>query len=634
MSTPISSTSSSTSTQTASSSPSQSDSQAAIQSLLRSGPAVSFGGLVSGLNVQQIVQALLTANQAPILQLQSQQAHEQAKLAAWQDISTKLQSLQAAADTLGLQGTVSAKQVSFAGPSGTFASATATPTAATGIFQLQIDHLATSTKVVSTTGVGRAIVGTDIATNSSKLSTPVTKGTFSIGVTDPVTSNVTYHQISVALGEDFNSILADINTQTGGAVSGAIVGNAIQLTSNNGQPIALGSGGDKSNFLSAVKLLGQPSATTMTSSGPVGVANAGVALDQSNVNGLATGTTTGSINVNGVTITYNSSTDSLNTVLNRINSSAAGVTATYDPNSDTVSFTSSKTGNIDISASDGTGNLLSSLNMLAPAAHQLGTSAKYEVNGGPAQFSLSNTVKNLVPGVTVTLQAVTPAGSPLTGSVSMDTSVGTKAIQDFLTAYNGVADLIAKDTAYNPQTKVAGIFLGESTLSAIQQQLDEGLFISHGVTKGLTPPFTDLSTIGLSTGPVGSKPGTTLDLQFDADKFQAALTTNPVAVTNLVNTVFGQLSKSLFNVIKPFGPIDNAIRTEDHQILDYQHEIDDQTQRLQSQEQLLNSEFSRLDEQLGRLQASSTTGAAVLSAMAAQGGQSSGTKSTGAGQTG
>ncbi len=616
MSTPISSTSSSTSTQTDTS---QQDTQAAIQALLRTGPSISFGGLVSGLNTQQIVQALLAADQAPILKLQSQQAHEQQKLTAWQDINSKLQALQAAADTLGLQGTVSAKNVVFTGPSGSFATGTATPTAANGIFQLQIDQLATATKVASTTGIGQPIVGTDIATFSSKLATAVTQGTFSIGVTDPVTGSVTYHQVAVTLGDTWDAILANISSATSGDVTGTVTGNGIQLQSNNGQPILLGSGGDTSNFLSVAKLLGQPSATTMTSSGPVGVANPAVALDQASINGLTTGTTTGTFTINGVTINYNSTTDSLNTILDRINSSAAGVTATYDPNSDTVSLTSSKTGNIDVSVADGNGNLMASLGLLAPAAHQLGKSAKYEING-VTQYSLTNTVKNIVPGVTVTLQAVTT--SPLTGTVSIDTSVGTKAIKDFVTAYNAVADLIQKDTDYNQRTKKAGIFLGDLTVSTIQQQLDQGLFISNGLQKGLTAPYTDISTIGLSTGAIGSKPGTTLDLQFDENKFQAALTTNPAAVTNLVNTVFGQLSKSVFDLIKPFGLVDSAIRAEDRQILDYQNEIDDQTQRLQDREQALNQQFNQLDEELARLQAASTTGAAVLASLAAQGAKS------------
>ena len=599
-------------------------SQATLSALLAqsapsasTGAPISFGGLVSGLNTQAIIQALLTADQAPIVQLQSEQAREQAKLSAWQDLNTKLGALQAAADTLGLQGSVSAKQVSFAGPSGTFASGTASPNTPTGSFQLQIDQLATATQVKSTAGVGAAILGTDVMSTNSKLSTPVTSGTFTVGVTDPVSHLVTNHQISITTGEDFNTVLADVNTQTSGAVSGSVVGNTIQLTSNNGQPITLGSSGDSSNFLSVVKLLGQPSATTMTSSGPVGVANPNVALDQGNINGFTTGTTNGTLAVNGVTINYNSTTDSLNTVLNRINASAAGVTATYDPVSDTVTVASAGTGNVDISLADGTGNLLSSLNVTAAGAHHLGQSAKYEVNGGTAQYSLSNTVNNLVPGVNVTLQSVT-TGGPITGSISLNNTVGTNAVQAFVTAYNSVVDTITQDTAFDTNTKVAGIFLGDPTVTSIQQQLDQGLFISNGVSQGLTPPYTDISTIGLSTGPVGSQPGTTTDLQFDASTFQAALSANPSAVTNLANTVFSQLSKTTLSIVQPFGLVDSAIQGETQQITDFQNEIFAQNLILQQQQALLTTEFSNLDTALANLQSQSAAGASVLASLAAQ----------------
>jgi flagellar hook-associated protein 2 len=827
MSTPVSGSGSSTSS-SGSTTSSQQLAQQEIQALLQQSnqPAVSFGGLVSGINTQQIVQALLAADQAPLIQIQAQQAQQQAKLVAWQDVNSKLQAVQAAADTLGLQATVSARQVTFAGANGTFATAVASPSAANGSFQLEIDQLATATRVQSTSGVGGSITGTDLATGSSKLATPVSTGSFTV---DGQT-------ITVTAGEDFNSILADISTQTHGVVTGSIVNNRVQLTSAS--TINLGSGGDTSNFLSVVKLLGQPAATTMSSAGPVGVVNPTVALDQSNISGLQTGVTTGSLTINGVTITYNSTSDSLSTILGKINASAAGVTAAYDAASDTVTFTSSKTGNIDVSMADGGGNLLSSLKLVAQAqsttnigqaitgaddatsssklpaavtagtftvdgfqvtvsagetfgailtdigtqtggavtgaivgdtiqltsnngqqialgnggdtsnfltvarlsgtgftvtssgpvgeanatatldnaslngltstttgamvingvtinydttvdslnavinrinnsgagvaaaydsstdkvtltstngsgvtisdtsgnlastlalpasvsgAHQLGQSAKYEVNGGPAQYSLTNTVNNLVPGVNVTFQAATPVGSPLTGTITLNSSVGAKAMQDFVTAYNALADLIQKDTAFDANTKIAGIFLGDPTISNIQQSLDSGLFISNGTKLGLTPPFIDVSTIGLNTGPIGSAPGTTIDVQFDTTTFDSALATNPQAVTNLVNTVFHNLSQQVLNIVQPFGLVDSAIQSENSEIRDLQTQIDAQQHFLQQQQDFLNSEFTNLDSELAQLQSQSSAGAAVLSSLASQSqpAQSSSSSSTG-----
>lgn len=712
MSTPISGSGSSSSSSPTSTSSSQQATQAALQALLQQSnqPAVSFGGLVSGINTQQIVQALMAADQAPLIQLQSQQANEQAKLVAWQDINSKLQAVQAAADTLSLQATVNAKTVTF--PSG-IATGVVNPSASLGSFQLQIDNLATATQVASS----NAIQGSDVVTQSAKLSTPVTTGTFSIdGQTVTVNSGDTFNTVFAAInaatsgivsativnnevqlkssdnsaitvggggdtsnfltvtnlagqpaastvtsasavgvgesgagtaivgtdiasttsklatpvtagvftvdgqtvtvnaGDDFNTILSAISTATGGSVTGTVSQNGIHLTSASN--ITLGSGGDTSNFLSVVKLLGQPSSTTMNSSGPVGVVNPNVALDSANIAGLQTGVTSGTFTINNVNITYNSTTDTLNSILAKINASAAGVNASYDPNSDRVVLTSGKTGNIDISLADGSGNLLSSLNLTASASHQLGQSAKYEVNGGPAQYSLTNTVNNLVPGVNVTLQNTTTA--PITATVEQDSSVGTKAMQGFVTAYNALADLIQKDTAYDTNTKIAGIFLGDSTVSTIQQNLDSGLFISNGGKLGLTPPFIDVSTIGLNTGPIGSSPGTTTDVQFDTATFDSALATNPQAVTNLVNTVFQNLSKSVLNIIQPFGLVDSAIQSENSQITDLQQQINTQQQFLQQQQDFLNSEFTNLDGELAQLQSQSSAGAAVLSSLAAQ----------------
>jgi flagellar hook-associated protein 2 len=590
--------------------------QQLIQQLLnsQSQPQISFGGLVSGLNTQAIVQAMMAQAQLPIIELQNQQAMEQAKLQAWQDLNTKIQTLQQAASTLGLQSTVGAKSVTLSGPSGTFATATASSDAVNGNFTLQIDQLATSTKVQSTSGIGTPIDGTDIVTDSSKLSQNVTPGSFTISTKDSG-GTVTTHQITVTDGEDLNAVLSDITATTGNvdATIGGANTNQIQLSTTDGSTILLGSQGDTSTFLSVMKLLGQPAGTSITSSGPVGVANSTAKLDQANINGLTS---------------YNTATDALQDVLDRINASSAGVTASYDPNTDTVSIVSNNTGNIDVSLADGNGNLLQSLNVDTEASHTIGQSARYEVNGGPAQYSLTNTVNNLLPGVNATFTAPTPAGEPLQGTVALDTSTAESAIQSFVTAYNAVVDTISQDTAYNATTKQAGIFLGDPTIGDIQNQLDTGLFISNGQSLGLAAGFTDISVLGLSTGPVGSQPGTTTDLQFDPTAFEAAMAKNAGAATKLATTVFKNFSQLTLNITQPFGVIDSAIQSETNQITDFQNEIDDQNQLLQQQQTILNNEFANLETTLAQLQSQSGAAAASLTALTAQ--QAAATASTGA----
>jgi len=574
---------------------------------------ISFGGLVSGLNTQSIINAMMQAAQAPVNLLKNEQAAEQNRLQAYQDLNTKLQALQATASTLGLQSTTGAKQVSFTGPSGTYASGTATADALSGSFQLQIDQLATATKVVSLNGVGGAVLGTDLVVNNSKTQSPITAGTFTVN--DTVGGSTFNHTITVAAGSTFSSVMTDIQNALQadfGAGASATLGadNKLHLNSGGAGTIQVGGGGDTSNFLVATKLIAQPAAATLDSSGPVGVTNSTVALNSANIAGL-TSTTTGSILINGVSIGYDTTRDTLNDVLNRINASTAKVTASYDPNSDTVTLTSTQTGNTDITISDGNGNLASSLQVTAGGAHHLGQSAKYEVNGGAAQYSLSNTIKNVVSGVNVTLTAPTP--SALTVNVSQDSSVGEGAIKAFATAYNAVVDTINKDTAYDSTTKTAGILMGDSAIEDLQMQLNDGLFIENGGSLGLTPGFQTLTSIGISTGAIGSAPGTTNDLTFDTSAFESALNSNPTAVTNLVTKVFGNLNTSLLNITAPGGLVDSAIQSENTQIADFQTQIDDQNQIIQQQQDFLNQEFSSLETQLAQLQSQSSAGISALS---------------------
>src|SRR5581483_2962630 len=103
MSTPISSTGSSTTPTVDSSLQTAANDRAAVQALLQNqqqGPTISFGGLVSGLSTQALIQALMSAEQAPVLQMEAQQAQEQGRLTAFQDLNSKLQTLQAAASAL------------------------------------------------------------------------------------------------------------------------------------------------------------------------------------------------------------------------------------------------------------------------------------------------------------------------------------------------------------------------------------------------------------------------------------------------------------------------------------------------------------------------------------------------------
>lgn len=87
-------------------------------------------------------------------------------------------------------------------------------------------------------------------------------------------------------------------------------------------------------------------ATVATSSTRIGAAvNPAATLDAS---GIASDETTGTFTINGVQFNVDSSTQSLNTILGNINSSAAGVTASYNASTDRVEFTNTTPGNTNV----------------------------------------------------------------------------------------------------------------------------------------------------------------------------------------------------------------------------------------------------------------------------------------------
>ena len=62
--------------------------------------------------------------------------------------------------------------------------------------------------------------------------------------------------------------------------------------------------------------------------------------------------------INGVNISFDASTNSINDILTAINNSAAGVTATYDSVNNRFVLTDNTTGDVGISVQDVQGNFL------------------------------------------------------------------------------------------------------------------------------------------------------------------------------------------------------------------------------------------------------------------------------------
>ena len=174
--------------------------------------SVSLSGLVSGINVQQLISNLSAAYQQPIMVLESQQQSYQTTLSAWGTLQSSLSSLQSSMSSLQNLSSVNNRSVSLSNNNA--ATATVSANAATGSYSLSNIVLAQS----------QSIYSQDFSSASSGA---VGTGTLQIQVGSGAVTNV-------AIGSSNNTldgIASAINTANAG-VNAAVVydGTGYRLT--------------------------------------------------------------------------------------------------------------------------------------------------------------------------------------------------------------------------------------------------------------------------------------------------------------------------------------------------------------------------------------------------------------------
>ncbi|TPG64733.1 flagellar filament capping protein FliD [Ewingella americana] len=237
-----------------------------------------------------------------------------------------------------------------------------------------------------------------------------------------------------------------------------------------------------------------------------------------------------------ISVTLTDDQTTLNGVRDAINAKQGGVTASVikaNDNSYHLALTSNDSGTANAMTVSVTGDdTLNKLIGYDPTATTNGMSvstiaqdAKFSVNGLELTRS-TNTVTDALSGVTLNLNSQTSTTSgPETLSVTKDTTAMTKAIQNYVDAYNSLQTTIASQTAYTAVTKGTtqdasnGALFGDGTVRTISTQLRGQL--------GSSQPNADYSTLASMgiTQDINGK------LQVDNVKLGAALTNKPASVT-------------------------------------------------------------------------------------------------------
>ncbi len=514
--------------------------------------SLALSGLASGIDWTSIVNELLTVERAPETQMKANQTTLGQKNSAYQGIGTQLTALAKDVTTLSDPSFFDTRTTSVSNPS--VANATAAAATPLGSYSFNVIKLASDAVQQGANASGKALSPTnDVSTlvlSSAGFANPVTAGTFTVNG----------QTVTIATSDTLQSVFDKINAATGNAVTGSYNASTdeISLTNTdptNTNPIVLGSATDTSNFLQAAELYNNGTGTVTSASGLGGV-NLNNTLGEANLATTITdgGSGAGQFLINGVKISFNASTDNVNDVLQRINDSTAGVTATYDSVNDRFELTNKTTGDVGISLQDVTGNFLAATG-LSTGTLQRGSNLQYTINNGGTLTSQSNTIDGTSSGVAGL--SITASGTGITTiNINSDTSTISNAISSFVNDYNAAQSYITEQitpTTDSSGNVTPGALTGDADAEDIATQLRQ---LTNTPASGLSGVLKSLTDLGIV-----SNGNNNLISVSDTTTLNNALSNNLSAVkdlfTNSTSGLATQLNTYLTNVTGSNGVLAN-----------------------------------------------------------------------------
>jgi len=573
-----------------------------------SSSSLSVTGLASGFDWSSVVTQLADAERNAETPWKTKQTALNAQNSAYSTLNDDLTTLQA--DIKVLQDSSFYDSALAQTSDSTLATASADAGATVGTYTFKISQLATAAQINGTANLGKVLAPNGAANTTigtAGFGTAVTAGTFTINGA----------QINIATTDTLQDVFDNIASATGNAVTATYDSGTDTIKLSSSSEIVLGSAADTSNFLQSAQLYNNNETGTTTHSitsslalghvqvkGSMAAANLQTAIQDD-------GTGKGAFTVNGVTINYDASKDSIQNVLDRISNSTAGVTASYDSLSNRFLLTDKNTGDVGISIQDvaGKGNFAAAIG-LSSGSLQRGQDLLYTVNDGSQLVSQTNTIGDVSSGITGLSVTALQKGT-VTVTVSSDTSKISTAIKQFVTDYNTVQTSISAQqivTTGSDGKTTSGTLTGDLTASNIASQLRSSVF---SAVSGLSGTISMLSNLGIQTNGQDN----TLEVK-DSTALDDALTTNLSSVKSFfsdsTNGWAAKMNTFLDNTIGDDGTIPNhqaSLTTQSNnistQISNLEKKITadsahwtSEFQAMEQAESKINTELSYLNKQL------------------------------------
>ena len=545
---------------------------------------MSISGLASGFDWKSVVDQLTAVERTPQTKVRTEQTTLASRRSALGQIATQLTDLQTKATALGDSSLYNRRSVSSSDT--TIASVSTADGAVTGSYSINVTTLATpSSWLGATSGIISPLHTADISASAGQAGpvlsaagwgTTLTAGTVTIGVQNS-SGTVTNATVTVATTDTLKEVLVKLDTaigSTGGATYSS-ANDQVTITRPNGTNLILGSASDTSNLLSCLKLFTPASGANAVSDSKLGSLKlSGSLSSQPLVTPLTYGTTatTGAFSINGVSISYSSSS-TLASVLNSINDSTAGVQASFDSGLNRIVLKNKEAGNRGVVlAQSGSSNLLTAFGLTGGTLSN-GTDLVYSINGGATAKARSNTIKDSDSGLTGLTITASKVGTTTINSAN-DTGAARSAVDALVTSVNRVQSLISSLTVSNRDAAgkiTAGVLAYDQTIFQLGSSLRS--LLSLQLSGGPSTTIRGLADLGYSTTGYTNELSAT-----NSASLNTALSSQLSEVQKFFSTTTTGLSERITSFVKPM--------------------VDENSGTLPQRQKGLTEQSSKLDDQL------------------------------------
>jgi len=523
-----------------------------------------LSGLASGFDWQSMVDQLTELERAPQRRMRSDQAEISQKQSTLNSLTSELNSLKTKLEALSTGDIFD--QRSLTNSDDTVATASTSSSGLVGTYNLQVTQLATTSSWQGSDDVGSALhSGNDVSAltlSAAAFRTAITAGTITVN----------NQQITIATSDSLGDVLNAIEDAIGASASATYdaTNDKITINSGDGSDVVLGSAKDTSNFLQIAELKNNGT-HTVTSTNKLGRLQTSAVLSSGNFE-TAFSASSGSFKINGVSVTYDSSTDTLNDIIDRINNASAGVLASYDAINDRLQLTNDTTGDLGMSLSDVSGNFLAASGLLSGSLTR-GNNMEFSINSGGTISSNGNTVNESITGIEgLQITALKTGSTTLT--VDNDRTAISESINGLITQYNKVQTFLSTHTGTQLSadgSASSGILSTETDIRGIVGALRSNV---TATVSTLAAGLNELGDLGVSTS--GYSNSLTLS---DSSALDDAILNNLAQVKQLFQDSNEGLAVKLLSYVDTLVDDEGAIADKISNLSSRSDDIDDQIER-------------------------------------------------------